>query len=191
MNARRFTCFFLGAWMAVGVAVALIIFLNNRSASIMMDRLSPVMAAQVRTTGPAQSRLLFAFEATELNQTYREYWGTIQIVAGLLFLLFLVFATREGKGALAIGAAVLALVILQRTLLVPEISALTRLAQAGAGDRQKHFTIQMMYHGAEALKLLAGAVVAITLIREGRHRLRHAGQDVDVIDKADHRHINR
>jgi hypothetical protein len=192
MNARRFACFVLGAWLATGATLALIIFLNSRSSRTMADQLSAPLAAQVNSLGPGPSRLLFAFQAAEQNQLYREYWGTVQIAAGLLFLLFLVFGTQEGKGALAVAGALLLTVIVQRTLLVPEIAALTRLLHTGVGGGVRHrlFTVQMIYHGVEGLKLLTGAVLATMLIREGRHRLRDAGQKVDMIDKPDYRRRN-
>jgi hypothetical protein len=194
MNARRFACFFLGAWLATGAAVALIIFLNHQSARTLADPVSPGLAAQVKSVGPGPSNRLFALLTAEQNQLYREYWGAVQIVAGVLFLLFLVFGTREGKGALAVAGAVLLVVILQRTLLVPEIKDLTRLLHSGvgvgSGVRARLFAVQWIYHGVEALKLLAGAVVVTLLVRQGRRGLRHPGQQVDVIDKPDHRRGN-
>jgi hypothetical protein len=193
MNSRRFICLFLGAWLATGVAVALLIFLNHTTDDVVIANIPSAIAAQTKSVGPAQARLLLTHHSLELNRLYMEYWGSVQIVAGVFFLLVLLFGTREGKVALIVGAVMLTVIILQRMLLVPETTALTRMMQAGPAReiRYQLLSLRMVYHGIEVVKLLVGGVALILLVREGRYRSRYAGKDVDVVDKPDHSHIYR
>ena len=193
MNLRRFACLLLGAWLATSLAVALILYQNRRLIDYSLTHLSPAAAAHVKAIGQEQARMLFTFQVSEQISFYIEVWGSVQIVAGIGCLAFVLFATREGKATLALAVVVLLIVTLQRTLLVPEISSLIRLLQTdvGAAHRHRLITLKWVYYAVEGLKLAIGLAVASRLVAERRHRSRYAGQNVDVVDKSNYRHVNR
>jgi hypothetical protein len=93
----------------------------------------------------------------------------------------------------------LLLVAAQRFLLTPEQVTLGRsldFAVKGgpAGDRARLALVQSVSLVVELLKWAAGIVLAVLLIiRKQRRssRSRYSRQEIDMVDKTDHRHIDR
>jgi len=94
-----------------------------------------------------------------------------QSIFGACFFLFLLLGTKEGKFAL--GLVLLMLVGQAVPLLI-----------LGA-------ELQPGYLPWESAKWGAGLLLAIQLIRRRRGRSGDTREDFDMVDKSDHRHINR
>jgi hypothetical protein len=195
MNGRRFACFFLGAWLAASAMISLVTSQNKRSIDRVMMNLSPAMAAQVKTLGPVHARLLLRDHVSEQNRWYMRTWGNTQIFVGGLLVFFLLFGTREGRVSLVLSVAIFAVVIAQRLVLLPELASLGRLVEllgvdASQAERNKLWVVESAYYSLEILKGLVGLALAGKLIFQTRERLRHSGKQIDVVNEADHRHVN-
>jgi hypothetical protein len=193
MNFRRLACLLLGAWLAISGVLALITLQNRRLIDSSLLHLSPSVAAQVKAIGPEQARLLLLLQWNEQTRFYMDAWGTAQLVAAAACLLVVLFATREGKQTLLLAGGMLVAIGAQRLWLIPEITTLGRLIEVapGAAVEGRLETMRFFYYAVEALKIAAGVVVGLRLLRQKASRSRHARQQVDVVDKPDYGHVNR
>jgi len=150
---------------------------------------------EAKTPEFAQIRRWLEYEAAEENRSNFEVWDTIQLGFGLGLFLFFLFGTKEGKWLIAVVLWMEVLVLIERFYLTPEITALGRLTdflppEAGSTERARLWVLQNAYYGAEGLKWVAGLGLAGQMIFF-RSRSGHTREKVDVIDKADYRHIDR
>ena len=195
MHVRRLACFFLGAWFAGSLLMALLVTQNPGKAERLMMNLSPNAAAQFNTVPPAQARAILRYHAAERNRDLMETWDTLQLLYGAGFFIFLLFASREGKVSLAAALAMVALVLMQKLFLTPEIADQGRLADflpadANTADRAKAIVLQNAYWGVEAVKWMAGLGLAGKMVLFSG-RLGDSGENLDLVDKPNHGHIYR
>jgi len=110
-----------------------------------------------------------------------------------LFLMFLLFGTREGKTQLGFAVLLFLVCVFQRFLLTPEVTALGRITDfaSAAGYHARLRVIHAAYWGFEFGKWGLQALLAAMLVFAGRRPSGHSGQKLDLVDKADHRHIYR
>jgi hypothetical protein len=147
-------------------------------------------ATQVGKMGHGEARTFLRYQVSEQNRWYFETWEKIQLALGLALLAAL---WRQGKfPALTLGAIMCALLLVERFYLTPEIVRLGRLIDfvpqaASSPERAVFWRFHGAYSGVELLKLALGFFLSGRLIF-GRSHI--AGQ-VDVVDEADHRHVNR
>jgi hypothetical protein len=123
-------------------------------------------------------------------------WETVQVVLGAVFFFFLLFGTTEGKISLVLALVLVVLVLAQRFVLTPELQAIGKLLDfaspvAMLGERAKFRVVHTSYVVVELGKWAIQLVLAAMLIARGRARSGNAGQQFNVVDKANHRHINR
>ena len=90
----------------------------------------------------------------------------------------------------------LLIVVAQRFFMTPELTWLGRnfdFIPAGTPsiDRNRFWMLHSIYTGFEILKWGLGLVLGARLIFHQERRSLDAGHEFDVIDKANHRHINR
>lgn len=185
-------CFFLGLWLAGGFTLAIVHRENYTAVDRLLESPNPAAAAQFKTLGPAGARLLLRYQASEQDRWYAESWGTLQLVLGSLFFLFLLFGTREGKFSLLMVLFMIGTVALQRFVLTPEIAAVGRILDFPPAGMPGHAKLQILRHtylGLELLKWALGMVLTAELVV--RHD--HSGDTwdkFDLIDKSDHRHVD-
>ncbi len=144
---------------------------------------------QVGRMGHDEARTFLRYQVSEQNRWYFETWEKIQLALGVAAL---VATFRQGKLMVSLTASMCALLLLERFYLTPEIVRLGRLIdfvpQAPLSpDRATFWRFHGAYSGVEMVKLALGFFLSGRLIF-GRNRI--AGQ-VDVVDEADHRHVNR
>jgi hypothetical protein len=165
-----------------------------------VDRLlaqpDPAATLRIKMLGKDEARLLLRYEASEQNRMYFEVWETVQVVLGAVFFFFLLFGTTEGKISLVLALVLVVLVLAQRFVLTPELQAIGKLLDfaspvAMLGERAKFRVVHTSYVVVELGKWAIQLVLAAMLIARGRARSGNAGQQFNVVDKADHRHINR
>jgi hypothetical protein len=101
------------------------------------------------------------------SRSLAQSWGMAQVLGGIAFLLFLVFGTREGKYTLLTALLLLATAVVQMSVRIAPVN-----------------------QGAEVVKwaLILG-LAARFFVRRGRSG--DAREDLDLVNKADHRHVNR
>ncbi len=197
MHLRRFLCFLLGIWLVGGLMAAWMATENFAVADDLAAHPNPAVAARFRTVPAGLVRSLLRFQAAEENRHFFKYWEYAQLGLGAFFFFFVLFGTRENKLFLVLVLCMLTVVVLQRIFLTPELNSLGRELDfappaALASERAHFWVLHGGYSLAELIKLAIGFFVTIHLLF-GRWRgsLRNTRNELDVIDKADYRHINR
>ena len=143
---------------------------NLYAADRLLAEPEPAAILRIKVLGRDQARLLFRYQAAEMNRSYVEMWEIAQMMLGSLFFFFLLFGTSEGKVALALALLLLVLVLVQRFFLTPELDALGKLIDFGSpallhAERTRYRVADAAYLGIEIGKwamqlLLAGWLVA-------------------------------
>jgi len=195
MRVRRLACFILGMWLSAGVVVA---WLEREDFQTIQDVLSqpdPAVAERVKALGAHETYLLMGHVASEQRQRTIRNWEDIQLVVSIAFFFFLLFATREGKLPLAMGLALVGLVLLERFLLTPEVLSLSRIASFGHGhsatrEAAQRVILSATHGGVEIAQWLLGGALAAVLILRRSGRSGDSRDQVDVVDKPDYGHVN-
>jgi len=188
MKSRYVACWLVGAWIAGSLFMILVATQNFRS----VDRLLAAAAsagAQVEKMGHQEARTFLRYQVSEQNRWYFETWETVQLALGLALMASL---WRQGKLVISLAAAMFALLLVERLYLTPEIIRLGRIIDfipqaTPSQDRNIFWRFHGAYSGVELLKLALGFLLSGSFIF-GRNRV---GHQVDLVDEADHRHINR
>jgi len=194
MHSRRMACFFLGIWVGAAILMTGVAVENDRSVDRVLSRPSPSALVSLKALGPGGAQMLLRYEAAEQNRWFLRAWGIVQLIGGSLFFLFLLLGTREGKFSLAAVLVMLALVLVQLFLLTPALVSLGRLvdflpANQPSGDRSRLWVLDGGYALMEALKLAVALLLGASLMRHRRSG--DAREELDMIDKPNHRHVNR
>ena len=152
-------------------------------------------AAYLKTLGRTPLTPLTHYLANEQNRSLLESWGIAQIVLGSLFFCFLLFGTRLGKFPLVVALLMLLIVIGERVAITPELTLVGQHNDFNVDPSHRaRFAGDALNYGykmAEWAKFALGAVAAIFLIWQENRRSLHSRNQVDTIDKADYRHIDR
>ena len=89
----------------------------------------------------------------------------------------------------------IAAVLVQRFLLTPGIISLGRMIDfvppdAPTGERTQFWVLHSWYWGVELVKWVLGLALAARLISHRSGRSGNARQKFDLVDKANHRHVD-
>ena len=204
MHIVRLVCFVLGSWLTGSVFMAWIATENFRGVDRLLAQPNPVAQLEFKTLesdrnfGAGAARLLLRYQVSEQNRFYFESWEFVQMALGSLLFFFLLFGTREDKYSLAGVLLMVVLVAVQRFLLTPDLTVLGRnldfvpLADT-VEERGRFWMLHNAYSGVELVKWAVGLFLASRLIAGHRHRKSRGDirQQLDMIDKADHRHVDR
>jgi len=195
MHARRLACFILGMWLAAGIAVA---WLEREDFQTIQDVLAqpdPAVAERIKALGAHETYLLMGHVASEQRQRTIRNWENLQLLLGLGFFFFLLFGTREGKLPLAMALLLVVMVLLERFLLTPEALSLARIASFTAGrasgEAVRRMVLSTTHEGFEIVKWMVEAALAAVLVLRRNQRSGDSGDQLDVVDKPDHGHVNR
>lgn len=150
---------------------------------------------QFKALGRADARLLLRYQVAEQNRWYLEKWESVQIAMGALFLFFVLFATEENKVVLFLIFSMIASVVVQRVLLTPAVISLGRMIDflppdAPSRVRTQFSVLHGFYWGVELVKWVLGLALAARLISHRSRRSGNARQEFNLVDKANHRHVN-
>ncbi len=161
----------------------------------LLARPHPVATAQFKELGRADARLLLRYQVSEQKRWYFENWEVTQIIMGALFFFFMLFATREKKFALLLVLLMIAGVLVQRFMLTPGMISLGRMIDfvppdAPSGERTQFWVLESWYWGVELVKWVLGLTLAARLISYRGGRSGNARQEFNMVDKANHRHVN-
>jgi hypothetical protein len=183
-------------WLAGGLLIEFMAAGNFRAVERIIHDPQPSAAIRIVKLGAADSRMLLRYQASEQNRAAFETWEDMQLLGGLLFFFYLLFATTEDKFALGVALVLVGLVAVQRFLLTPELNGLGRLldfapASASSPHRGRFGNLEATYLGMEIGKGAAQLGLAAMVIWGARRRSRHSGRKLDVVDKTDDRHVNR
>ena len=195
MHFRRFACFLLGLWLGGGLFMDMVVTQNFRSVDRLLAKPAPLAAEQIAKLGPDAARVFLRHQVSEQNRWYFENWEVMQIVLGALFFFFMLFATREKKLALSLVLLMIGAVLVQRFMLTPGMISLGRLIdfvppEAPSGERTQFWVLHSWYGAVELGKSALGLVLAARLISHHSARSGNARQEFNMVDKANHRHVD-
>ncbi|HMD70692.1 MAG TPA: hypothetical protein VKF41_05080 [Bryobacteraceae bacterium] len=196
MRSRAFTCLLLGMWLAGGLLLEFVAAGNLRAVERTLRDPQPSAAIRILKLGAPDARMLLRYQAAEQNRAAFETWENVQLLGGLLFFFYLLFATTEDKFALALALLLVLVVALQRFLVTPELNGLGRLLDfvpesAPSAYRGRYGAIGSTYLGMEIGKGVLQLGLAAMVMSNSQRRSRHSRRKLDVIDKTDDRHVNR
>jgi hypothetical protein len=196
MQARRFACFVLGLWLAGGLFMAWVATQNFRQVDRLLSRTDPTATLHVVELG-ANARPMMRFQASEINRWLFRSWEILQLFGGFAFLFVLLFWGQEDKFVLGGILLLLALTMLQRFLLTPEIVALGRMldfvpANLPSGERTQFWIAHSAYSGVELAKWAVMLVLTGRMVfsSRGSGRSRDSRNQLDRVDKADYRGVD-
>jgi hypothetical protein len=148
----------------------------------------------IHEIGPARARQLLEYQAAEQVRTGMETWHTVEILFGVFFFLFLLFATHEGRFSLMLALLMLAAAVAQRALVTPELVSLGRsldfVPSPPAAELSHQAAMRVVYASIELGAWALGALLAARLILRRHGRSADAGFELDGVNKTDHRHID-
>ena len=161
----------------------------------LLARPHAVATVEFKDLGRAEARLLLRYQVAEQNRWYFETWEVAQIFMGGLFFFFVLFATRENKFALLLILLMIGGVVVERSLLTPAMISLGRMTDfvapdAPSGERTQFWVLDGWYWGMELVKLTLGLALAARLISQRGVRSGNARQKFDMVDEANHRHVD-
>lgn len=194
MHTRRAITFLLGIWFATVISVGLVAT-NNFSVALSVAKTPPIEAARaVGEMGETMTEQLFRFLAAETNRKLFEVSGLLEI--GLLALLLGILLVQKYGNRMTVLAGMLMLAALaSHFLLTPQVVSLGRILDFRAAgtmlDERSRFANMHMAFGILGLFRLAiaGWLTGILLVRGPNSRRRRG--EIDEVDHADNRHINR
>jgi hypothetical protein len=195
MRSRRIACLLLGLWLGAGLWMQWVVSVNLRSADNLLTRPSPDAAAYLKSLGRTPFSPLAHYLAAEQNRSLYDTWGTVQIVMSAFFFFFLLFGTRLGKVPIALALVMVAVVVAERAIVIPEMTMVGRATDFTANPSHRvnlmWAAMNYAYASAELVKWLLAAGIAAYLIFPKNRRSLDSGHQVDMVDKANHRHIDR
>ena len=158
-----------------------------------MTQSNPAFLVQTKPLGPVVTRLVLRHAVAEQNRWMFRNWETMQIGLGVLLFCYLLFGTTEGKVSLGVMLALLLLTVFQRLAISPELGNAGRALGYIAGDlagqeRARFWVLHNAYLVVEALKLGLGAILGAIVM--SRKRSSDPLNQFNMVDKANHRHVN-
>jgi hypothetical protein len=169
----------------------------KRTADDLVASHSGAATLRLKSLPPVDAGEVLRYGVMEDARARIDTWAWCEVVLGAVFFLFLLFGTGEGMAPLVIALFMLSIAVGQAFLLNPAIISIGRqldfvIPGVERGDRGKLAVLEMCMAGLEALKWAVGLFLAFLLIRHKRSPESGGAWDqVNVINKADHSHINR
>lgn len=158
-----------------------------------MNESNPGFALQTKPLGHSVTRTVLRHGVAEQNRWLFQSWENMQIVIGVFFFGYLLFGTMEGKFTLLLALLMLIVVAVQRLGLSSAIATLGGSldympAESVATERAKFWMLHSAYLGMELTKLGLGIIVCALVLR--RARSVDPLNQFNMVDKANHRHVN-
>jgi hypothetical protein len=195
MRSRRIACLLLGLWMGSGLWMLWVGHANAAAADKLLLAPNDYAAAYFKSVGRAQVAPLAHYLATEQNRSLFEVWGVVQIVFGGLFFFFLLFGTHLGKFPLVVALLMLLIVVGERIAITPGMEMVGHYTDFNLDPSHKvrmaRDVLNYGYSMAEWGKFVLGVVAAVVLIWQEKRRSVDSRKQIDLVNKADYRHIDR
>jgi hypothetical protein len=176
MHSTRIAAFLLGAWIGCCIFVDLMVLQNPRLASNALESASPPAVLIMQKLGRDETSLLLRYFAEEEDRFYFSIWELCQIPTALILGAVLYFAAEKRAMPQILCGLMLVLVLFQLAI-QPEFSFRGREADFPPGSqtlgtKARVWALTEVWIGAEAAKLLIGALLASYLFSyKSRRRL--------------------
>jgi hypothetical protein len=193
MHYRRILALLLGLWLGGGLVMAMFGARSFQTVRSVMNSSNPAFAVQTKPLGPANTRSVLRFQIAEENRFLFQNWEYLQLLLGVFFFSYMLFGTLEGKINLGLALVMVLLTALQRFGISGELGTLGRSldylpAEVLNAERARFWMLHSAYLAVEALKFGIGLVLLISVLRHGRSV--DPVNKFDMVDKANHRHVN-
>jgi hypothetical protein len=194
MHHTRIAAFLLGAWLLGSVFMTFVATQNFETVNRVLK--SPTLEANkmILALGSNNARQLLRYLVGEENRFFFENWELAQLilVASLTGLLLFGVKSRMLAG---FAGAMLILTLFQRIKVTPELAWLGRSIDflpwtAESLARDQFWRLHTAYAVIEVAKLLLGVAIGGFLLT-GRRRRSRRRVEVDAVDYAHHRHVDR
>lgn len=194
MHFNRISAFLLGAWLLGSLFLAFVAAGNFATVDAVLKS-PPAEASKIlHTLGNDNARQLLRHLAGEENRGFFETWELAELFLGAALTCFLLLGARDRLLAGLAGCMVI-LTAFQHFKITPDLLWLGRSidflpAAAQSQARNQFSRLHGIYGGIELVKLLMGFVIAGFLFVMRRRRSRRR-VEVDAVDYAHHRHVDR
>jgi len=192
MHTRRMATFFLGAWVAGCVFMAVVSVLSLRAPNLVLDVPHPAVNQMQKTLGRDSLALLLRHSASEFSRFLLHRWELAQVLIGVALGVCLFLGTQRRVFPLLLCGIMLAMVLFQYGV-TGELMYRGKETDFPPGSNEigpttRYLLLQQVYIGAEIMKLIAASILAsfLFVFRAGRRR----GKEIHAIDHADHSHID-
>lgn len=194
MHHSRIAAFLLGAWLLGSLFLAFVATRNFRTVDAVLASPPPEASKMIQTLGRDHARQLLRYLAGEENRQYFDSWELAQILLGIVLIGFLLFGVEKRLLA-GLAGAMLLLTVFEHLKITPDLIWLGRsinfLAPAAESQARGQFgKLHAIYGVIEVVKLLFALALA-GLLFAMRRRQRRPPLQVDPVDYAHHRHVNR
>jgi hypothetical protein len=193
MQYRRIVALLIGLWLGGGIMMAWFGARSFATVHRVINESNPAFALQTRPLGHENTRMALRFAAAEENRLLFQDWEYIQLLFGAFFFSFLLFGTLEGKFPLGLALAMIVITGVQRFGLSPALGNAGKMldylpADSVAAERARFWLLHSAYLGCDALKYGIGILLLAVVMRRGRSV--DPVNKLDLVDKANHRHVN-
>jgi hypothetical protein len=159
----------IGAWLAGSLFMDVTAIVNFRSVDRFLADPGIPSAQLIYGGGHDNTRVLLRRAAGEANGWLFEQWEWIQLVTGLVLLLVFLFGDRPPKIPMALCLLMIAVVLVERFALTPNILRLGRIidflpADPKLPDRMTFGAYHGTYSILDVVKIMFGFAVAGILI---------------------------
>jgi hypothetical protein len=194
MHHSRISAFLLGSLLLGSLFLAFVATHNFRAVDAVLSAPPPEASKMIQTLGQQNARQLLRYLAGEENRGYFEAWELTQLLLGATLVGFLLFGVKNRLLA-GLAGAMLALTLFQYFKITPDLLWMGRSIDflpwtAESQVRDQFWKLHGIYGGIEVVKMLLAVTIAGFLFPLRRRRLRQRVQ-VDPVDYANHRHVNR
>jgi hypothetical protein len=194
MHHARIAAFLLGAWLMGSLFLAFVATSNFATVDQVL-KTPPVEAEKmIQSLGGENARHLLRYLAGEENRGFFETWEVAQLLLGVGLAAILLIGLRQ-RLTVGLAGAMLILTAFQHFKITPEMIWLGRSIDfiswtADSQARDQFWKLHGAYGIIEGVKLLLMLVIAGFLFTMSRRRSRQR-VEVNAVDYADHRHIDR
>jgi hypothetical protein len=179
--------------------MALVVLQNLHASGLVMNSPVEPVTRMMKALGQDQMTLLLRHQAAQETRNLYYLWEQVQVVLGLALGACLYFATQKRMFSLVLCGVMLSLVMFQFWAITPELGYRGREMDfpTGGGDVSSGMVRVLLLYQVlvvtEGLKLIIGGVLAsyLFVLRTSRKRTGNNRRQIDLVDDADHSHIDR
>jgi hypothetical protein len=174
----------------------LMVFLSiqsGRATTGLLNAPGPNAAKMIEKMGSDNVALLLHHAAAQQVRDATSTWEKVELALSVVLGGCLYLATQRRAFPLVLCGVMLVLVMFQHFGISPELAYRGLQTDfppgnAEVGEKVRFLAMQEVFYAAEIVKLVVGGILAsyLFVFRTSRRR-----KDVDLVDHADHRRVNR
>lgn len=167
---RRVTAVLLSMWLGGIFLMVLVAPAGYRSVDSTMARPPQHIAKAMKQVGQGPMRDILQYQASEANRVVLEWWGLLQMAAGVTVFLMLLFMSTAGRPALGLSLGMLVMSVLLEFFLIPRISQLGQSIQLSSQTQAAELAAKLRalhlgFTAFEMVVVLLGAILLALLLR--------------------------